>query len=331
MAWLDRGGLIDQAILSTRALRGAPDLRIEGMAASERLDRLAALREVYGDPALLDVPGGLLALAPPIEPVAVRRRRYTDLRWPSGVSPFNPEVAEAWLGIDPANATATARLYGGSSPGPVIVALHGYAAGRPGLEGLVWPLRAWRRAGLDVVLPTLPLHGPRASSTLRAPRFPAADPRISHEGFRQAIHDLTGLIGWLRQRGHPRITVVGMSLGGYVAALLATVSDDVDALGLVIPLASVPLVARQHGRLGSGPDAERVQQALEAVYRPSSPLARPSRVREVRVLAARGDRITGLAHAELLAAHFDADVRCCAGSHIVQAGLAWPEITALAV
>ena len=43
-----------------------------------------------------------------------------------------------------------------------MVAIHGYGAGRPGFEPLVWPVRAWNRRGLDVVLPTLPFHGRRA-------------------------------------------------------------------------------------------------------------------------------------------------------------------------
>lgn len=330
MRWFDRtAGLLDRAVLGTRGLRGAPDDRIEAMHVEERLARLAVLRDRYADPALL-LPGAFLPHGGSIDPLGTPFSGGVDLSWPSGYRPWNADVGDAYLAKDPANATAHARLYTGERPRPVVVAIHGYGAGRAGLEGLVWPLRAWRRAGLDVVLPNLPFHG-RRSSRFGAPPFPAADPRYTHEGFRQSVHDLGALVGCLRARGHPRVALVGMSLGGYAAALLATVLDDIDALGLVVPLACIPTLAWSQGRLGEGPLADRVRDALRDVYRPSSPLSRPPRVRpdRVRILAARGDLVTGLPHAELLAAHFGAEPILCPGSHVVQAGIRWSALTEL--
>jgi hypothetical protein len=121
-----------------------------------------------------------------------------------------------------------------------------------------------------------------------------------------------------------------MSLGGYTAALLATLEPDLACAVLVLPLASIADFARQHGRLGSTAEAPAVHAALEAVYRPSSPFARPSRVEPDRVwiTAARGDRITGIAHAERLAAHFGVTPKVGAGGHLLQIGIGWPQIVA---
>jgi len=139
------------------------------------------------------------------------------------------------------------------------------------------------------------------------------------------VHDLTALVGWLRARGHPTISLVGMSLGGYTAALLATLIDGIHGVGLVVPLACIPTLAHLQGRLGEGPVAERLRDALREVYRPSSPLARPPRVgpARVRILATRGDLVTGRPHAELLAAHLGVEPELCPGSHLVQAGIRW--------
>jgi len=135
--WFDRtASLLDRAVLASRALRGATDDRIEAMQAEERLARLEVLRERYGDPELL-LPGRFFAHGGPIDPVVRPFSRGVDLAWPSAYVPWNPDVGPAYLAKDPANATAHARVYTGERPGPVIVAIHGYSAGRAGLEGLV--------------------------------------------------------------------------------------------------------------------------------------------------------------------------------------------------
>jgi hypothetical protein len=250
-----------------------------------------------------------------------------DCDWSSDVCSSDlPEIAAAYL-AHAANHTAHARAWGDlDAPGPVVVAIHGYRGGGP-LEPALWPIRRWRRAGMRVVLPTLPFHGPRGGDRARPP-FPAPDPRVTNEGFRQAVWDLTALLGYLRARGHGPIHLAGMSLGGYTAGLLATVVDDLAGLLLVVPLASLATFARQHGRLGDGPVADALEDALEAVYRPTSPLSRPSRVppERVRVVATRSDGITGPAHARRLAAHFGVAPLEVRGSHLAQHHLPWSRL-----
>ena len=68
-------------------------------------------------------------------------------------------------------------------------------------------------------------------------------------------------------------------------------------------------------------DEQRLQyEAVERVHRVVSPLARPLVVAKEHtlVVAFRGDRITPVAHAEKLAAHFGAELATFAGGHLLQ-------------
>jgi predicted alpha/beta hydrolase family esterase len=88
----------------------------------------------------------------------------------------------------------------------------------------------------------------------------------------------------------------------------------------VIPLASIADFARDQGRLGAGERAATQHRALEQANWVVSPFARPSRLTPDRVLVvgARSDRITPVAHAERIAAHFGAELVCLGGGHLMQ-------------
>ena len=131
------------------------------------------------------------------------------------------------------------------------------------------------------------------------------------------------LVGWLHDRGHPAVGVMGMSLGGYTTALTATVEPRLAFAIPVIPLASLADFARDQGRLGATPEeAEREHAALDRVHHPVSPLHRPLAIEPERVLivAAEADRITPIRHARRLAQHFDAELETWHGGHLLQFG-----------
>jgi dienelactone hydrolase len=177
-----------------------------------------------------------------------------------------------------------------------------------------------------VVLFTLPFHGLRARLGQGAvPEFPGPDPRVNVEGFRQAMFDLQSLIDWLLQRGHARVGAVGMSLGGYMAALLASVEPRLDFVVPVIPLSSLADFAREQGSLSSVPEEAALQHTLlESIYRRVSPVARPACVPAERclVLAAKADRVTPAAHARRLSVHLRAPLHSFYGGHLLQLGRA---------
>jgi pimeloyl-ACP methyl ester carboxylesterase len=203
-----------------------------------------------------------------------------------------------------------------------MIAVHGYMGGQWLLEERHWPIGELVRRGLDVALPILPLHGARASAHRGAPGFPSSDRRLTNEGFRQAIGDIRTLAAWLRERGAPHVGVMGMSLGGYIAALLATLTDAVDFVVPMIPLASLADFAREQGRLdpGAGGGGDEEHSAIERAHWVTSPLARPLKVPPTRalVIAAEHDRITPIGHARRIAEHFGAATITLRGGHLLQ-------------
>jgi len=259
----------------------------------------------------------------------VRRRArggtVTDLSWHSDFSVLDPEVAERY-GSARENSLAIARRLQWGTGRPAVILIHGYMAGPFAFEERIWPIAALADAGFDVVLFTLPFHGPRARSGHGAvPEFPGEDPRLNVEGFRQALFDLQNLVGWLLADGHPRVGAIGMSLGGYTAALLASVEARLDFLVPVIPLSSLGDFAREQGSLSPLPEEAANQHALlESIYRRVSPLSRPSLVPPERclVVSAQADRVTPAAHARRLSVHLRAPLQSFYGGHLLQLGRA---------
>lgn len=145
---------------------------------------------------------------------------------------------------------------------------------------------------------------------------------MNNEGFRQAVSDIVALARWLRARGAPSVGVIGVSLGGYTSALLATVSRDFDFVMPMTPLASIADFAREQGRLGERENATAQHAALERANWIVSPMARPSLVPASRalVVAAEFDRITPTAHAARIAAHFGCPTLTIPGGHLLQFG-----------
>ena len=322
-------GLVDRAVAAAMQARGRNErARADAMSHADRIAVLAEIHAAYeGDVHIADA--ARFFPAPGAVPLEVRRVRpgVWEAAWTSAFEPFLSAVAERYLSRVE-NRTARARLYLASSADtqttrPAVIAIHGYMGGQWLIEENVWPIEWLLRRGLDVVLPVLPLHAGRAGSHRGAPAFPSSDPRLTNEGFRQAVTDIRTLVRWLRDRGAPKVGVMGMSLGGYTSALTATVTDEIDFVMPMIPLASIADFAREQGRLGrTAAEEDEQHAALERANWIVSPLARPLAVSKTRalVVAAEHDRITPASHAARLARHFDCEMLTIAGGHLVQIG-----------
>jgi pimeloyl-ACP methyl ester carboxylesterase len=317
------------AFALSRSARGRARSRSESLGPRERQEALELLCDHYGRREWLVHPETFF---PRLRPDAVRHRpvrslgrrgEVVDLSWASPYAPINPDVAERYLRYG-ANGTAHVRLLlHRDRPRPTVVLIHGYLGGTHALEERAWPIRWMFRRGLDVALFVLPFHGPRAAGPWRRPPFPGSDPRVTVEGFRQAIGDLSGLVDWLEDRGAPCVGAMGMSLGGYTTALAATVEPRLRFAVPFIPLASIADFAMEGGRLvGTAVERERQHALLEGVYAVVSPLSRPALVPPDGrlVVAGRADRITPIAHAERLARHMEAPLEVFHGGHLLQLG-----------
>ena len=98
---------------------------------------------------------------------------------------------------------------------------------------------------------TLPLHGARAAGRRSGAGFLDAHPLATNAAFEQAVWELRRLAGWLRAQGSPALGVYGMSLGGYTAALFASIERGLACAVPLVPAVSLPGRARR-GPLARG-------------------------------------------------------------------------------
>ena len=251
---------------------------------------------------------------------------YEHLTWTSGWEPSDAEPGgPRWL-CHEANRTAHAwlsRAAGGGS-GRWLVCAHGFGMGsRP-----VMDLQAFRAAhlhgmGFNVAVPVLPLHGARSSGRVRGEDLMTIDMVDSMHGMAQAVWDARSLIRWLRQiEGAEWVGVMGLSLGGLVAALCAAVEDDLACVIAGIPVVDLPDLFRRHSPPGITATAERygvLGPAADEVHRVVSPLAMDCRVPHARryIFAGLGDRMSTFGQARRLWLHWDQpELTAYAGGHV---------------
>lgn len=251
--------------------------------------------------------------------------QVVDLAWESGYVPFLPAAREPYA-AHRENGTAHVRWWTSGRGRPTIVVLHGWAGGTHWMTARAFDVAYWLRHGYDVAAFVLPFHGARAPGGRSGALFPSTNPLRTNEAFGQAIYDLRGLAAWLRGRGSSAVGVIGMSLGGYTAALWASIDAELAfAVGL-IPAVSFSRLMWRHGE--QSPVRRRAVQAgitedlLADAFAVHAPTSRPALVPPDRlfVVAGRGDQITPPDQAEALAAHWGVEILWFDGGHLAQVG-----------
>ena len=326
------GSALDQGALHLmrRAMSGSHSARRPPSNARDRLLELAAHYQ-SAEAALF---------APPPAPEMVETPRapragavsVTNLHWPSRYRATYPGYAEE-LARYGANMVARARLYRGPAPDPgqparpVVLCLHGWSAGQVWLDERAFAVPYLLRIGLDVALFQLPFHGQRTPVQARrsGALFPSANAVRTNEGFGQAVSDLRALRAWLGAHGAGAMGAFGMSLGAYLASLWARLDADLDFVAVTIPAVSLPKLWWSHG--AGSPVRRRAERAgvtvdlLEQVFAVHAPLSSPVLLPRQRlfIAAARGDRITPPAQAEMLWHHWDEPAMLwMTGGHLAQ-------------
>jgi dienelactone hydrolase len=215
--------------------------------------------------------------SPELAPARVRNVAYEHLRFESGYEPRAGEAGrERWLSYAP-NRTAHAWIVRHPGPPrPWLVCIHGFQMGSPLVDLLAFaPEYFHRRLGLNLALPVLPLHGPRAEGK-SGDRFLAGDPLDSIHAEAQAMWDLRRLLSWIRAQGATAIGVTGLSLGGYQTALLAGLEGELACAIAGIPLTDITRAVWRHGGTLRTTHAEHhgiVRDHVAEVLRVVSPLA----------------------------------------------------------
>ncbi|ORA10136.1 alpha/beta hydrolase family protein [Mycobacterium asiaticum] len=243
-------------------------------------DEVVAALDFYGSQGWLEDPEAFFAPPPPLSEVKIRyvnglRRTYQRLTFESGYRPHPDEPgAERWLGYT-AMCTAHALMLRHPEPRPWLICVHGTEMGRAAIDLRIF--RAWKlheELGLNVVLPVLPMHGPRARDLPKGAVFPGEDILDDVHATAQAVWDIRRLLSWIRaQEPDSAIGLNGMSLGGYIAALVASLESGLTCAILGVPAANlVDLLGRHSGLRRGDPRRETVALA-EPIGRMLSPLS----------------------------------------------------------
>lgn len=318
-------------VVLQRKPRGHAGMPVEKMNSLERVERLARIEQDYetaryaGELDGFFPAGGVREMRETLVRELPSGGRVLDLSWRSSADTHRPEIADQMRLVRNSRLGAARWLQAGKGEGrPVVVQVHGYLGGVHAIEERIMPVQFFLDRGVDVVLAVLPFHGPRADDPVRDPRkFFSGDPRITIEALRQGVIDLRDLSAWLRARGATHVGALGMSLGGYTSSLLGTVDPTLDFLVPLVPLASIPEIARA-GRSYVGDDdgVQAQYDAHDRVLAPVSPLARAPMVKPERVvvLGATHDAITPIDHSKKLAAHYKSPLVTFEGGHLYQRG-----------
>ena len=251
---------------------------------------------------------------------------YEHITFTSGWEPEGEGPGRSrWLSHE-ANRTVHARV--SRAPGREhkswLICAHGFGMG----TSASMDLRAFRtkqlhRRGINVVVPVLPLHGPRASGRIRGEDLMTIDLVDSMHGMALATWDLRRIIRWVREsQGAETVGLIGYSLGALVAALVAATEDDLACVIAGVPVVDLPDLYRRH----SPPDIARLAdahgvlgQVAADAHSVVSPLALDCKVPFERryVFAGLADRMSTFGQARKLWLHWDRPALATyAGSHV---------------
>jgi hypothetical protein len=289
---------VDEALLATMVLtRSSP----WGRERDRILREAEHARADFARKGWLDKPADYHRTPPELTEVRTGHGRtfgidYEEWSFESGYEPAEDEPARArWLGYRP-NRTAWARvLRAGAADRPWLVCFHGYQMGWAFTDVAAFQ-RLWRRYDLNVVMPVLPLHGPRKIGRRSGDGFLDGDVLNSVHAEAQAMWDARRILSWLRAQGTPGIGVFGLSLGGYNAALLAALDADLACAIPGIPATDFSRLMWRHGAPLELRSVEHhgMQRAIaQEVLRVVSPLELEPRVpKEHRaIFAGTADRL----------------------------------------
>jgi dienelactone hydrolase len=213
---------------------------------------------------------------PTLKPARSRGTDYEHLRFESGYEPHEGEPGrERWLGWK-RNRTAHAWVLRHPDPRPWLVCVHGYQMGWPLIDLAAFrPDYYHRKLGLNVIVPVLPLHGPRKEGRRSGDGFLTGDFLDTIHAEAQAMWDVRQLVGWARAQGAEQIGAYGLSLGGYNAALLASLEEDLDCVVAGIPATDWTRLVWRHGprlHIRHAEHAGLVHDEVQELQRVVSPL-----------------------------------------------------------
>ncbi len=166
-------------------------------------------------------------------------RGYERLWWPSGYEPpIEMPGWDRWHGFE-ANRTASAWiLRHQDKPRPWLVCIHGFGMGSPFMDQFAFRVgHMHNELGINIAGIVLPAHGSRRPTALSGEQFLNFDLMHAVHGLSQSLWDVRRLLTWVREQNPTALGVAGISLGGYMTALVSAHESELD-----LALAGIPVV-----------------------------------------------------------------------------------------
>ncbi|MDP8939837.1 MAG: hypothetical protein M3N10_06040 [Actinomycetota bacterium] len=249
---------------------------------------------------------------PDTEPLRYKTWSFQRLSFESGYEPHPDEPGrDRWLSYE-SNRTAHAWvMQHPGEPRPWLVGLHGIRMGFARGDLLLYrPEHLYHQLGLNLLVPILPIHGPRKVGPVSGDRILSGDVMDTIHAGAQAIWDIRRLLSWVRSQDAPAVGVVGYSLGGYTAALLAGLENEVDCVISGNPAVdpselfwrnALSLTVRYLKTEGV------TEEKMDALMRPVAPLALPPRITHEQraIFCGVADRVVPASEAASLWRHWE--------------------------
>jgi hypothetical protein len=222
----------------------------------------------------------------------------------SGYEVKNPLKRNSYYSHQSNHTGYLVRWTHGNKGRKTVLCLHGYMLGDPDQAEKMFRIRNLYRMGLDVSLFITPFHWRRApeSRRQRGIFLQPDDVAMTCECFGQAMYDLYSSIQILADMGSHETGIIGASLGGYIAALFACLSNRISFTAMMVPSVNlskpfgpgfIKMPFQVDPLLG---------EKLDRVWGFHSPLNLKPRIagENILVIASRGDRLCPFEHVRLL-------------------------------
>lgn len=304
-------------------LSSAPSRERRRLPFYEQLAQRADAASVFPRPPKVEV---AVAPAPGRWMFRPRDGRVDLLHFASPFVTLNPAVRDDYARFERNRVAWAQHWRHDDGPRPTLCVIHGFAGSPYWFNSIFFALPWLYTRGYDVLLYTMPFHGARAAFTpLNGSELFAHGVAHFNEAIAHAVHDFRVFVDHLERSGVEHVALTGLSLGGYMSALLAAIEDRLD---VVIPNAAVtdiPRLVRQWfpANLGvwlgckrNGLSVQEVSAALQF----HSPLHYPSVVarENLMIIGGLGDRLAPPEQSRVLWEHWGRPrLHWYPGSHVL--------------